>query len=1196
MNESLEGIIIVTKDILAAGVSVNELRMNLIKYNCLPHGDIDHILSSAQETIRSQGTHTREEDSESGEIIYSPHNGFKSKLDPATISEILNHAMGAYRTEDTDEVFKARDICDDGNPFSVAKKYLEKGLIPDLSPEVVELGDAGDHEAPLLSIRGDPMDKSPGKGNQSIYILGVNSPDREITKMAKNSLSLAEEAEVLLRSGMNASDVKNLLRSKTNQPLKLINSAIVQARGKIRENPILGIDPVDPAGFPPIMPVDRTRRVVDPTIENAHTDEPDSPNFISTPELPTAVFIENIEDGEASSNLEYAPSLQREKSSFLPKLGIAAIATIGALTIGNALWPYVQDLYTSFRREPVIVQEVVPERIPLEIPEALPKEETLEERVVAPVQAAPALVSTEDKIFSYDGNTVTINPLPGYGLATYAAMFTEKNPAALALLSYEEQKRLLKEQRTSLASASKTELGEILAITTSIAQANADDVYKESLTLEGIKDPKNNVIYAGVALTFPLEQAAVVSAPEESRALTKAPGEEKVIAGRNLEIALPKRKEDEESEPIFTYLVRDPNDPLDDTIQMNFSIPGVGISQYTTVLVEEGWNRENLYALAQWMPSEQATRVREASPSHIRSLDTDAFAPILDITRGIIQSSLNSADVHNKDLTQPGIKDGKRNIVYLNNFLLVSPPGEHAKPFIPEETQISLDVLVTNNDTNKNLPKLNLLIREYFELRQIVRDVPFLADEPLMTELVGNIAQQYNAYPQVNISIDPLITREERVLLAQDLYQRTAESRDKTFFMSEREILDLVNEGLTRVITSDDLQTEVILEEVPIHNYPLPERKTVAVHRERRTPERVTSPEIIPVIQRTLTDPLPDDPFDVSREAPVLAQRIIVIENPRIAKKTLIPRQVQAYMNVWEMLLDNPGTKVDEAKAVLEPLAYKISEDYGDGNIEQLNLSPLPKAIRLVLARDLQNLGDTTYVPEQRIFDIVNAGFAPSQAGYIHAHELQTAMMDPSPYTLDSQLPDLEKILRQTDQSYERIQEPERLRETYFTARHLEDTNVLSAHEASEKLLTQLVVRYKEGKDIAVEKLDTEQRRAIAAQLYSSPDFADKRYASYMATKDMEAMLNPEGLEAISRRDMREAGKESFGRTRRDAEIVARDLRREEVYSLYLVKKQENPELTPYQFSRMQNIQEDLHMKPATIKRDVDWNISLSGE
>ena len=64
------------------------------------------------------------------------------------------------------------------------------------------------------------------------------------------------------------------------------------------------------------------------------------------------------------------------------------------------------------------------------------------------------------------------------------------------------------------------------------------------------------------------------------------------------------------------------------------------------------------------------------------------------------------------------------------------------------------------------------------------------------------------------------------------------------------------------------------------------------------------------------------------------------------------------------------------------------------------------------------------------------------------------------------------------------------------------------------------------------------ERLALAAQLYSSPDFADKRFTQYMDGKVIESMVNPEGVSAISLKDIREAGKESFGRTRQDASKI----------------------------------------------------------
>ncbi len=1232
MTKDLQTIIDESANFLRTNATENELRIELIKHG-LRRVEIDIVVKNAEEKAK--------------------------QLNEAYIPELpltktsLAHAIYEYNGESADEAFKERDLRNDGNFYITPRESLERGTMPEIFHSYVdqplELGAVEDYLKPNLALFPDREEK------QRIYIDVINSPNASLNKMTPEiNPELVAKAEEFLRSGKTDAQVRRTLRSKRYAELiDDINSAIQQARANINSSRTTDINPVDPVGIKTVVPIEIESIVVAIPVADPSPSE----------EIPTIVEEEFFKSADSDlvtvsplvSSSVITPvtpttlSHQRKSSDFFPKLGLAAIAGIGILTAGNLLWPYLENIYKSLTTEQLAVQEIVPEVAPI----ATSKRETLEEKIDSPrvVEATPIipLKKEEAKIISYDGKTVTINPLSSYGLTSYAALFTEKEPAELSLLSFEEQKTLLREKRTSLATASKADLREILAITTNIAQANPKDVYKEDLTLEGIKDSTRNVIYAGVPLEFPLEETIAHAPKKEERTITKALGKEELATRLGFEAVLPiKRKEDEEeSEKILIYNVRDQNDPLDDKISVRFTLPGAGLSQYATVLVEQGWNRENLYELAQLAPSEQVARVREANTSHIRTLDADDLASILEITREIIQNPLNSSEVYHVDLSEQGIKYGENNIVYFDNFLLVSPPSENAKPFIPEDAQTSLDAIITNNFTNEELPKLNQLVRDYFELQQIVRDIPFLADERLMAELVGNIAQQYNFNPPANTPIDPLVTREERIVLAQDLYQRTIDRRDRELYMTETEILDFVSEGLAERINSNNLQTGVIFEETIPNSYPHPERK--------QRPMKVSSPKIITALRdmpssevnfipQTLTDPRLDEFIEVkvrvfenegpkqititpgpltlgittiptSPEYSVPVQRVNIVEDDRITKHTLIPSQVQAYMNIWEMLLDNPGANTNEAKAVLQPLALKISEDYGDRKIEKLNLNPLPKSVRLALATDLQNLGDNYFVPTGRIFEIVNAGFTQTQAGYISSSDLATAMMAPSPYAItmreettnDAMLPDLETILRQTDQSYEKIQEPKRAQEMYFTARNLEEKNVLIGHDVSEKLLTQLVTQYKEGKDIGVKGLNTEQRVTLAAQLYSSPDFADKRFASYITTKDIEEMLNPEvieyelspskdipkNVEYISIRDMREAGKESFGRTRKDAQTIARDLRREEVYSLYLVIKQNDEDLTPYAFSQMKEMQEYLHMKPATIKRDIDWNVGL---
>ena len=157
--------------------------------------------------------------------------------------------------------------------------------------------------------------------------------------------------------------------------------------------------------------------------------------------------------------------------------------------------------------------------------------------------------------------------------------------------------------------------------------------------------------------------------------------------------------------------------------------------------------------------------------------------------------------------------------------------------------------------------------------------------------------------------------------------------------------------------------------------------------------------------------------------------------------------------------------------------------------------------------------------------------------------------------------------------------------------RGLEENDALIGSVSSGELLGQLVTEYKKGSNLDIQNLDKEKRRTLAAQLYSSPEFVDKRLGNYMDKEALEQMLNPEGVEPLSVREMREAGKEYFGQTRRDAQRIARVLRRRDVFSLYSTEKAKDTSLTPYKFSHREDVQEKLNMKPSTINRDVNFGL-----
>ncbi|MSR85782.1 hypothetical protein EXS74_00120 [Candidatus Woesearchaeota archaeon] len=500
------------------------------------------------------------------------------------------------------------------------------------------------------------------------------------------------------------------------------------------------------------------------------------------------------------------------------------LAIQGAAIIGCGVVTSFLNYNASHKPEPIVAES------PLPLPETrVHIEEPLPEMTELPISVA----GKSQKIFTYENNTLTIRPIKGLGLANYAAVIAQNDSLEnLAAMSLSWQESKLRATQRDLPHATKVELRKVLGLVEVIAEQNPDDVYKERLTLKGLKDPTRNVIYAEVPLELTIEQTQVAQAPVEGPIVKSAEPKDKDTArGVLAEAILPsRRRKEDEDERIFTYNLNDGADPSDDTLSIKFVLPGVGTSQYIAAMIENGWNREALYDLAQWLASEQVSLVVSANTTHIRSLDRDKVAPIIDLTRDVLDANLDhkknpSPLVHRADFSPEGMKDGKRNVVYRADTLVVAAPKEFISTPLPQEVQESLERIVHDNFESTELPGLGRITQEYFELRQIERDLPFVEDPLLMGDVILNVARQYNqtqdsGEPTSN-SIDPSVVREERLELARDLYMKAGERRDRETYMTVKEIIRFVNEGLDEKITAQDLKTDS-----------LPDTREGMLHRE----------------------------------------------------------------------------------------------------------------------------------------------------------------------------------------------------------------------------------------------------------------------------------------------------------------------------------------------------------------------------
>jgi len=581
-------------------------------------------------------------------------------------------------------------------------------------------------------------------------------PEYKPTNKKMTNTILLGEARVLLEQGKSPLEVKKMLlhhpNSRQDQIDKTVEEALhlcEQAGTLPPKKPQKIVVPVKRGVAPSEVTTEEPKKIIPATPVIVREDTTGNGYITSASSL-------GRDDGTTTFE-EIDKGKEKKKRDFFTPL----LYGFGAIGLGAIIY----TSFSSFSRP-----NSEPER-PLQTIQSLPSPLEIklkEEEKIIPV------VNEEKQILKYDGTTVTIDPIPGYGLTTYAALLAEQDIKDIAALSWDEQKELLKKQRTKLAKASKADLREILAITTQITEANPRDVYKKALTLEGLKDATKNIIYMHVPLKL--------SYTAQEKVSTRA-------SERTFPIL---------EEKIFVYNERESETLLDDKLAINFTLPGIGVSQYVTALVEEGWTQETIYELAQWDAKKQKQRVKKAHTRHIQSIGQNAMDPILEITKDIIQDPMNSSEVHKIDVTEKGLKNPKRNVVYLTTFLLLDPAKE-------DIIQNSLEEMLRNSYEQTNIPDLGALLQDYFDLRAIERDIPIVENPELMSELTKNIARQYNTSQAEGISENLLskdFSRENRLELARDLYREAADRRQRDRYMTVEDILDFVNEGLDERITA----------------------------------------------------------------------------------------------------------------------------------------------------------------------------------------------------------------------------------------------------------------------------------------------------------------------------------------------------------------------------------------------------------
>jgi len=286
--------------------------------------------------------------------------------------------------------------------------------------------------------------------------------------------------------------------------------------------------------------------------------------------------IEPLGKGAPKSPQQY---LSNFRSLFSRKNMLIAGAAAAVLSIGLAKTYFHQQfdsVYTSARtameeaisdlrkqsQEPALEEKVsvassetkapsVPDVVPTATPQPIDKD-------------ISAYVPTEKKILMYDGKKVTITPYSGLSLMSIAKVVENGNLEGLATMTGPEQKIYLQEVG-NLSRATKAELRATLAIAEKFAAQNKKRVHKVDLTLEGIKDSHNNVIYTNVPLEYTVDQQEPTVAQAEPK-LTQGP-----------EISYSKKKDGVQAYTVINSktgtLFELEKDPTDVPEPMNLSSP-----------------------------------------------------------------------------------------------------------------------------------------------------------------------------------------------------------------------------------------------------------------------------------------------------------------------------------------------------------------------------------------------------------------------------------------------------------------------------------------------------------------------------------------------------------------------------------------------------------------------------------------------
>src|SRR3989344_3826985 len=217
---------------------------------------------------------------------------------------------------------------------------------------------------------------------------------------------------------------------------------------------------------------------------------------------------------------------------------------------------------------------------------------------------------------------------------------------------------------------------------------------------------------------------------------------------------------------------------------------GFGISTYAAAI-----SKTDLSDLLSMSSEDQLSLVQRFNADLKRYTSSD-LTPVLDLTIDIIGSNSN---VKNPDTTYAGLRNPRSNVIHSDTTLIVPITFSHESPDLED---------IVYNQGSVELPGLGKVIQEYFELRQIERDIPSVSDDLVINEFVQKIATEYNSNQakgsQTMFDLT-LYSKEDRKDLASRLYRQTSD-RKSSDYMTVEEILDLVNFGAETKIKSSDIR------------------------------------------------------------------------------------------------------------------------------------------------------------------------------------------------------------------------------------------------------------------------------------------------------------------------------------------------------------------------------------------------------